>query len=73
MTLEFLAQNAMHARVVEEISKWFIGQGWVVERTVDKNGDRIEAVMASGYGSGPAVINIIDLCKIAVDAVSGER
>jgi hypothetical protein len=39
---------------------WFVEQGWQV---VQADAEKIEAVMPSGYGSGPAIIDVIALVE----------
>ena len=48
------------AKLIEWITRWFADQGWAIE--AEQGG--IVAVMASGYGSGPAVVSISDLAHV---------
>jgi hypothetical protein len=47
------------------ITKWFEQQGWSIE--ADQG--HVVAVMSSGYGSGPATVDITDLCQRYRDTV----
>ena len=46
--------------LVRVLIEWFEENDWTIER----EGDRVVAVMASGYGSGPATVDLTELAKI---------